>query len=133
VSEIFVDTSALLPLIDADDRDHEAVVAAIGQIAQRGDTLITSSYTLVEAGALVRRRLGVRPFRSLGEVASRAMDVIWVDEDVHQRAWAVASSGNRNGPSFVDQVAFVIMQDLGLDTALAIDRHFTRAGFTVLP
>lgn len=133
MSAIFVDTSVLLPLLDADDRDHEDVVAAVEQIVASGDSLVTSSYTLVEAGALVRRRLGVRPFRNLGEVASRAMDVIWVDEDVHDRAWAAASTGRRKGPSFVDQVSFVIMQDLGLDTALAIDRHFERAGFTTIP
>ena len=133
MSAIFVDTSALLPLLDADDRDHEAVVAAMERIAASRDTLVTSSYTMVEAGALVRRRLGVKPFRKLGEVVERAMDVIWVDEDIHGRAWEAASSGRRKGPSLVDHVAFLIMHDLGLDTALAIDRHFERAGFTTLP
>jgi predicted nucleic acid-binding protein len=133
MSAVFVDTSALLPLLDTDDRDHERVVAAMEDIAARERDLVTSSYTLVEAGALVRRRLGVKTFRALGEVASRAMEVVWVDEDLHDRAWAAASTGRKKGPSLVDHVAFEIMRDLELDTVLAIDRHFAREGFATLP
>lgn len=54
---VFVDTSALLPLLDRADGDHAAVVAAVRELADRHETLVTSSYTLVEAGALVKRRL----------------------------------------------------------------------------
>ena len=46
MTAIFVDTSALLPLLDRDDQDHTAVVAALGEFNPSQTTLaktITSS------------------------------------------------------------------------------------------
>lgn len=52
---VFVDTSALYALIDADDDNHAA--ASTRFAALRGQELISHSYVLVETLALVGRRL----------------------------------------------------------------------------
>jgi hypothetical protein len=130
---VFVDTSALLSLMDRSDRDHERVVAALGDLGRAGETLLTSSYTLVEAGALTRRRLGTEAFRRLGQTASRACQVVWVDEELHARAWQLAASRGRRGPGLVDCVSFLVMREVGVDAALALDAHFRREGFRTLP
>lgn len=130
---VYVDTSALLPLIDDEDQDHGAVVEAVSRLAEDDVGLVTTSYTLVEAGALIRPRLGVEAFQRLGQVAAAAAEIVWVDAELHHRAWQQTGRGPRRGPSFVDVVGFLVMEDHGLTTALAIDRHFRDRGFELLP
>lgn len=129
----FVDTSALLPLIDAEDRDHEAVAAAVAQCATDNVELWTCSYTLVETGALVRKRLGAEAFRALGPIIDAAMRIVWVDEAQHRRAWEHTSREGRRGASLVDWAGFLVMKDLGITTALTLDQHFREQGFEILP
>ena len=130
---VYVDTSALLPLLDRSDDDHASVLAAVRDLASSGATLTTCSYTLVEAGALVKRRLGSGAFKKLGETVTDAMDVIWVDAELHAHAWANAAKHSRHGPSLVDCVSFIVMHDKGITTALALDEHFRAEGFQILP
>ncbi len=87
----------------------------------------------MEAGALVRSRLGTSAFRRLGETIEHGAEVIWVDEELHRRAWKAASRGGKRAPSFVDWVSFLLMAELDITTALARDRHFVQQGFTTLP
>ncbi len=131
--KVYVDTSALLPLIHRDDQDHAKVVAAAKRLAEEKAALVTTSYVLVETGALVKRRLGVAAFRSLGQAVEQAMDVLWVDEELHNRAWEEASRGGKQGPSLVDCVGFLAMRARAIDTALSLDDHFRKAGFELVP
>ncbi len=131
--KVYLGTSVLLPLLDGDDHDHVAVTKALTHIVEIQATLVTSSYTLVEAGALVKRRLGAAVFQAFGETIDQSAEVIWVDEDLHRRAWTKAAKESRRGPSLVDWVGFLVMKDLGVHSALAIDDHFRRQGFRTLP
>jgi len=133
VSAVYVDTSALLPLLDKGDEHHRAVVETVARLAEEGVGLVTASYTLVEAGALVRGRIGVEAFRELGRAVAAAADVVWVDAELHHRAWQETARGPRTGPSLVDVVGFLVMEGRGLTTALAVDRHFRDRGFELLP
>lgn len=132
MTRLWVDSSALLPLIDRADDWHERVDAAFREAAGRDDALVTSSYVLVESGALTMHRMGAEAFRRLGEVTERALEVIWVDEALHRAAWREAQR-SRRGPSLVDWVGFLVMRDRRIDTALALDRHFLDRGFRTLP
>ncbi len=133
MSAVFVDTSALLPLLDRGDRDHASVKGAVEALAAEGAPLVTASYVLVEAGALAKRRLGAAAFRALGGVATRAMRIVWVDEALHLEAWRRAAREGRDGPSLVDWASFLIMRGGGLDRALTLDSHYNRQGFRTLP
>ena len=133
MSDIYVDTSALLSLLDRDDARHEAVVDALSGLADDRAHLITTSYTIVESGALVRRRLGVKSFNALGRVISDSVEIVWVDSDLHWRAWRQAGKSAGRGPGLVDWVGIITMQDLKIKTALALDRHFQKQGFATVP
>ena len=130
---VFLDTSALLPFLDRDDADHAHVVDAVKTLLSEGVPLYTTSYVQVEAGALVKRRLGSKAFAELGKALDAAVETIWVDEALHRQAWTSAAKEPRKGPGLVDWTSFLAMQDLGLDTALTLDRHFEMQGFKVLP
>jgi predicted nucleic acid-binding protein len=133
LSAVYVDTSALLPLLDGSDRDHLAVKGAVEALVHENATLVTASYVLVETGALAKRRLGAAAFRALGDVAERAMRVVWVDEALHAEAWSRAATEGRDGPSLVDWVSFLVMRRAGAERVLALDGHFTRQGFRTIP
>lgn len=133
MNAIFVDTSALLALLNRDDGRHAAVCAVFEDLARQQAPLVTHSYILVEGGALIRRRFGVEMFRKLGETVRRTTEVVWVDPELHFKAWALSGTGPRKGPGLVDQVSFLVMRNLGIDQAVTLDKHFREQGFRVLP
>jgi predicted nucleic acid-binding protein len=53
---VFVDTSALLAFLDADQSRHADTVEAWRQAIDGRDRLVTSNYVLVEVVALVQRQ-----------------------------------------------------------------------------
>ncbi len=130
---VFVDTSALLPLMDRDASEHDEVVEAVRDLAGENTPLFTTSYTLVEAGALVRNRLGIEAFRALGSVVLEAVEIVWVDEALHRKAWRKVASAGSKGPSLVDWVSFITMRNMGIEHALTLDRHFVEQGFSKIP
>lgn len=128
---IFVDTSALLAFLDRDATRHEEVVASIARVLrERGG--VTHNYILVETEALAHRRLGVGSARRLlGDVVP-ALEVVWVDADLHASAVTAHLRALRRRSSLVDQVSFELMRRRGIRSALALDRDFDREGFDLL-
>ena len=78
---VLVDTSALYALLDRDDQDHEAALAALPALAEQ--ELITHSYVLVESVALTQRRLGADAVRSLTQTLIPGLAIVWIDELSH--------------------------------------------------
>lgn len=56
---VFVDTSAFLAMLDADDAYHEQAREAWIDLIKQEETLVCSNYVLVESFALVQNRLGM--------------------------------------------------------------------------
>jgi len=133
MKKVFVDTSALLALMDASDKDHLRVRETLVSFANEKARLVTCSYVLVETGALVKRRLSPEAFRQIGAVVARSMDVLWVDESTHQQAWERAAEEGKRGASLVDWSAFLLMRANEIETAFTLDEHFSQQGFLVAP
>jgi predicted nucleic acid-binding protein len=70
---VFVDTSALYALLDRDDRRHADAAAIWRRLAEEARPLTTHSYVLVEAFALVQRRLGPAAVRALQSSPQRVV------------------------------------------------------------
>jgi len=129
----FVDASALIPLLDAANRDHARVLATWDQLEQ-GDTIfVTTNYVAVEALALCQRRLGMAAARHLVEDVVPAMTVEWIEQDAHDRAVAALFTADRRDLSLVDITSFHTMRRLGITRAFALDEHFREQGFEVVP
>ncbi|MDQ6774246.1 MAG: PIN domain-containing protein [Candidatus Dormibacteraeota bacterium] len=130
---LFVDTSALYALLDADDAHHlEAEAWFAGWTARIGETLLTHNYVVVEIAALVQRRLGQAATRALFEDLVPVVSVVYVDEPMHHLAESAYLTVPA-GPSFVDCVSFQVMRARGLREAFAFDDHFTKQGLQTLP
>lgn len=128
----FVDTSVLYAVLDADDNRHHDATAAL-DATLRHDRLVTTSYVVVETAALVQSRLGLPAVRDLLERLVPALDVEWVDRDLHEASVDAMLSAGRRAVSLVDHVSFEHMRRRRIRTAITLDRHFARAGFDVIP
>jgi len=130
---IFVDTSALLAVLDVDDGNHLSAKSAWEQLILQGAPLACSNYNLVETFALVQHRLGVDAVRTLQESILPLIAVAWVDADTHARSVSALLVAGRRRLSLVDCASFETMRRLGMDTAFAFDRHFAEQGFVPIP
>lgn len=90
---------------------------------------LTHGSVLVEASALVQRRLGLEALRALHADLVPVLEVRWVDEGLHQRAVAALLAAGDRDVSLVDWTSFEVMRELGLRSALAFDDDFVAQGF----
>jgi len=129
---VFVDTSALYATLDRDDLHHAEAAATWKWLIEEGRPLIAHSYVLVEAFALVQRRLGPEAAKALQNDVVPLLDVVWVGEPLHRAATeALLASGSRT-VSLVDRVSFALMRERGLRLAFAFDDDFRAEGFETL-
>ena len=130
---IFVDTSALYAVLDANDEHHKAAKQTWVELVDQQVDLIITNYVAVETFAVVQRRLGVAALRTLQEAVIPVLRVKWVAEIGHQAGvMALLVAANRR-LSLVDCVSFETMRTLGIKTAFAFDRHFSEQGFDCIP
>ena len=133
IMSLFVDTSALLAIMDADQERHDEVARVWHELLDRERVLFTSNYVLVETFALVQRRLGFDATRDLANVVVPLLQPLWVEEAIHAAAVASLIAAGRRQLSLVDCASFELMRRNGLTEAFALDRDFAEQGFHVVP
>jgi predicted nucleic acid-binding protein len=130
---IFIDTSALYALMDADDRNHERARDAWAQWLDQPMQFLTSNYVLLETTALIQHRLGIQAARQFEEELVPVLVVHWVDADIHAIALKTMLAIGKRDLSLVDCTNIEIMRQLGHRTIFAFDRHYPEQGLTQLP
>ena len=130
---LFVETSALFAVFDADDQNHARARAVWVEVLGRRELLITTNYVVVESFALAQRRLGLDAVRALHTDVLPVLRVEWVDRPLHEAGVAALLTAGRRGLSLVDCVSFEVMRRLGLQTAFAFDQDFAEQGFQCVP
>lgn len=130
---VFVDTSAFLALLDADEARHEAARGSLRRLADANAELLTTSYVVHETVSLVQRRLGLRAVRHLDEGLLSVVEVHWIDPAVHRRALAALLAADRRSVSLTDWSSFEVMRARGVTEAFAFDEDFAAQGFRLVP
>jgi predicted nucleic acid-binding protein len=131
VKPVFVDTSALIALLDRADPRHEAVRSAFLDLADR--ELVTHGYVVAETLAVARRRFGMDGVIALLDDLLPVLAVLPVEPSLHASAQARYRASLPSATSFVDQVSFAVMAQEAIDTAFALDADFVTAGVDVIP
>jgi predicted nucleic acid-binding protein len=130
---VYVDTSALIAVLDADDAEHGPARSAWAAFMQADQALVTSNYVIVETVALVQHRLGMEALAGLCDETLPVIEVRWISREEHEAALRAALAAGRRKLSFVDCVSFEVMRRHHLRDVFAFDAHFAEQGFNLLP
>jgi predicted nucleic acid-binding protein len=130
---LFIDTSAILAILDADDQYHHAANQTWQEILSSQEDIVSTNYVLVETFALVQHRFGLEAAKVFQEDIVSVIGVEWVTEPMHQAALALLLSTSKRRLSLVDCVSFVVMNRTGIHKAFTFDHHFREQGFEVVP
>ena len=87
---------------------------------------------LVESYALIGRRLGLEAVRHFRADFAPLLDVVWVEEALHDAGLDLLLHRRKRLLSLVDAVSFVAMRQTGLTEAFAFDPHFEQEGFSLI-
>lgn len=126
---VFVDTSALFSLLDAEDAGHGVAFPAWSGGIDDCAGFVTTNYVLVETISLVQRRLGIDAVRILIDEMLPMVDTLWVTDADHTTGLSLLLTAGRRQLSLVDCVSFTVMRRLGIREYLGLDPHFDEQGF----
>ncbi len=129
---VFVDTSAILPLVHVGDPAHAGARAVYDRLDADEAVLVTSSYVVHESIALLQARFGLAIVTDLAMLLP-AWDIVWIDRGLHEAALAKLLSTGARRVSLTDWSSFEVMRARGITDAFTLDSHFRDRGFTTLP
>jgi predicted nucleic acid-binding protein len=131
VTRVFVDTSAILALLDRADPQHAAVRTAFAGMAEAD--LITHGYVVAESLAVARRRFGAEGAIALLDDILPVIDIVEVQPELHRAVQAAYRMVLPTGLSFVDRLSFAVIEREAPDAVFAADADFRAVGVRLMP
>ena len=130
---VFVDTSAWFAFFLPVDPDHQHIHR--WWFASSHERLVTSDYIVDETLTLLQARRELRRAREAGRLFFEAdlARVHFISEAQIHRAWILFQQRAASGWSFTDCTSKIVIDDLAITTAVALDDHFRQFGVTILP
>jgi predicted nucleic acid-binding protein len=129
---IYVDSSAFYALMDRSDMYHLSAKSLWPHLLDDGIGLQTSNYVVSETISLIQHRLGYDAASIWYKDVLGVLDVIWVDQDTHRRAYELWMNLGRQQHSLVDCISYVIMYQNQIEKAFCFKRSYARQGFTLI-
>ena len=137
--KLFIDTSAFVARLDKKDTCHGAAIETFDAIARglyKYNKLYTSNYVLDESvtHVLYRTKRHDHALRMLDLITnSRYINMLWVTEDVQDRAIFLFRKYTDKILSITDCTSAVLMNDYGMDAIFTFDSDFKVLGFKTIP
>src|SRR5262245_21771107 len=120
---VFVDSSAIVTLIDRDDASHAAAVEAYRSLIAGGYRLFTTNHVIDEAFELLTAGVGTAVARQW--LKEHRLATYHVDEADLAAATEMITSRDVNSPlSLTDALSMVVMARLSVTDAFAVDPAF---------
>ena len=127
---IFLDTSAIYALADANDLRHSEAKDMFNLAFDNDEDILIHNYVIIESAALLQRRLGLYvALQFLDQIAS--IQTHWIDAEDHSQAVTLLQGRDNRGLSLVDCASFVVMRRYGVMQAIAFDVDFEHEGFSI--
>lgn len=129
---LFVDTSGWYDLLFSGSPSHAEILELVRRPHAR---FVTSTYVLDELVALLLVRSDHATAVRAGAQIRKAAEVRLEHPDAAEehKAWSLFLDRPDKRYTLTDCLSFVMMRRLGIDTAVATDRHFRQEGFATLP
>jgi predicted nucleic acid-binding protein len=136
VTPVFVDTGGFFAALVAEDAHHAHAAHLFARSKREAWRLVTTNAVVYETHALLVNR--VRNGRDVALAFLAAIDAglavaerVRVEDD--RSAVKILRAHTDKGYSFCDTLSFAVMERLGIERAIAFDRHFHDYGrFTIL-
>lgn len=132
MNPVLADTSALFAFLVEEDVHHERALHGLRGLRERGVSLLTSSYVLLETYALLGRRVGLKGVAGFRRRLEPLLSVTWVDATLHERGLDLHLRRGRRQLSLVDAVSFELMRAERIREAFAFGVDFEREGFSLV-
>ncbi|MBI4613918.1 MAG: hypothetical protein HY720_09945 [Planctomycetes bacterium] len=101
------------------DVSHRRACRTFARLRSAEAALFSTSYVLVETYSLIDRRLGRRALVDFRSSFAPLVDVIWVDERLHERGLDLLQEKASSGWSLVDAVSYAALPALEIDEVFA--------------
>jgi hypothetical protein len=134
MSELFLDSAYAIALSVANDEFHGRAMALRDQLKLQSTKLITTRAILLEIGnALAKPPYRPAAIRLLEAIESDpTIEIIPISHQLYARGFQLFIARRDKDWGLTDCVSFIVMQDLGVTSALTTDQHFQQAGFRAL-
>ncbi len=128
---VFLDASGLIAVANTDDQWHDQAEAVWRDLLDQNASMTTTSLVLFELGdGLARidlRPLAIELYDRLRR--SPRVQIVFVSSEQAAAAWELFRDRPDKTWGVTDCVSFVVMNQLGIEGAFSLDRHFEQAGF----
>lgn len=134
MSELFVDASGWVAVVNKSDALHAMAKSIYNQRFATGQVIITTTAVMMEVGnvlSLVRMRHLAVNLRHRLESSPR-VHIIEADNMLYRAGWELYEQRTDKEWGVIDCISFCVMKQHGILEALTEDYHFTQAGFTKL-
>lgn len=131
---IFIDTSALIALMNKKDQFHARAIDILVTIKKGGSNLISTSHVFAETVTRIERKVSAKQAILAGNMIrnNERIKIIVPQKDIIDNAWKIFQKYQDQEFSFVDCISFALMKELSLTKAFAFDKHFKIIGFEIL-
>jgi uncharacterized protein len=127
VRRVFVDSGGFFAALAPKDTHHQRAKRLFQQADDEGWSLLTTNAVVLEVHALIINRTARGPALGLAfldQVATGLCEVARVRPEDERTAVDLLRAHDDKGYSLCDALSFVVMERLGIDEAIAFDRHF---------
>lgn len=132
---IFVDTGAWFALVDRSDGYHSKAVTVYPRLLNEFRQLVTTNLVVAESYSLIQRSLGHQAaliFLDKIEASPRILK-IYSDHQLETMAKEILRKYADQHFTYTDAVSFAHMRQQDIKQAFSFNRHFTTAGFKLIP
>lgn len=127
-----MDSSAFFALVTGRSTDSAVAKRILERAEAARFPLVTSSYILAEAHALIVNRVSRRAgLEFLDFVDRSAITILWPAEAHFVAAREIIYRYTDKDFSLTDAISFVVMEQLDITTAFTFDRDFSQYGFAI--
>jgi predicted nucleic acid-binding protein len=111
------------------DPKHKAATATWGRLVTDDETVVTSSYNLIETISLLHSRHGTDVVQRFLSDILPLVEVVWVDVPMHAAAvTAMLAHPGKSGPSLVDCISIEVIRRRRIEDVFAYDHGFNLLG-----
>jgi len=133
--ETFVDTSAWVALVDNDDAYHGKAASLLPSLLKTQRSLVTSNLVIAETYVIILKEMGHKTAGDFLQKLKGSARVLRVlsSEEIESEAEQLLEKYDDQDFSYTDAVSFVIMKRRRIRNAFCFDKHFSTAGYVMVP